>query len=47
MAFPEPVPDLKGKEAEEFDRLLRDFNLTESQKLLCIEAIREFPLIKK
>ena len=34
MAYPEPIPILKGKDAEEFLRRLEAFKLTESQKAL-------------
>ena len=42
MAYPEPVPELKGKDADEFDALMRNFSLTSRQKKICIDAVREF-----
>ncbi len=34
MAYPEPIPALKGKDAKEFLKRLEAFKLTESQKAL-------------
>lgn len=31
MAYPEPIPCLKGKQAEQFLRDLRNFELTDEQ----------------
>jgi hypothetical protein len=44
VAYPEPIPVLKGKDAEEFLRRLEAFTLTESQKALyrgCRELYRK------
>jgi hypothetical protein len=43
MGYPKPIPDLKGKNAKAFDDMLRNFTLTESQKELVRQALREFP----
>ena len=32
MAYPEPIPPLRGKDAEEFLRRLETFKLTEAQQ---------------
>ncbi len=34
MAYPEPIPALKGKHAREFVERLEDFELSSSQKRL-------------
>ena len=34
MAYPEPIPALKGKDAKEFLKRLEAFKLTKSQKEL-------------
>jgi len=39
MAYPEPVPCLKGKQADEFIRDLENFRLTKKQKEFYKEAI--------
>jgi len=38
MAYPEPIPVLKGKEAEEFDSRLKKFRLNGAQKEFYREA---------
>jgi len=35
MAYPEPIPEIKGRHAREFIQKLEDFELTEEQKKLC------------
>ena len=39
MGYPPPIPTLKGKDAEEFLRRLKNFKLTEKQKAFYKEAI--------
>ncbi len=34
MAYPEPIPDLEGKDAKDFLKRLEAFKLTESQQEL-------------
>ncbi len=34
MAYPEPIPAIKGKDSEEFLERLRDFRLSASQRRL-------------
>ena len=44
MAYPEPIPALKGKDAREFLKRLEAFKLTESQQELyrgCQELYRK------
>lgn len=31
MAYPEPIPIVKGKDARKFEEKLKDFSLTEDQ----------------
>jgi hypothetical protein len=47
MALPEPTPRLKGKEAEEFDKKLRSFSLTDEQKRFYRKAREHFPPMKE
>ena len=35
MAYPEPIPEIKGRNAREFIQRLENFELTEEQKELC------------
>ena len=42
MAYPEPTPVLKGKDAEEFLRRLETVRMTERQKRLYRGAIRYY-----
>ncbi len=46
MAYPEPIPALKGKQAKEFLTRLERFRLTSSQKRL-YEGAEEFYLRHK
>lgn len=39
MAYPEPIPSLKGKQAEQFLRDLENFKLTKEQMEFYREAI--------
>ena len=39
MAYPEPIPSLKGKQAEQFLRDLESFELTEEQMEFYRKAI--------
>jgi len=32
MAYPEPIPEIKGRDAKEFIKRLENFDLTEEQK---------------
>lgn len=41
MAYPEPIPALRGRKAKEFVGRLEDFKLTSSQKRFYSDA-REF-----
>ena len=43
MAYPEPVPELSAREAQQFERKLRDFKLTDAQKEFYAEARKLFP----
>ena len=43
MAYPEPIPVLRGKHAEEFLRRLESFELTKSQRRF-LRGAREFYL---
>ena len=38
MAYPEPIPDLSAKDAKEFEKRLKEFKLSESQKKFYKEA---------
>ena len=40
MAYPEPIPAVKGKDAEEFEKKLAKFKLTDSQKEFYRDAKR-------
>ncbi len=42
MAYPEPVPILRGKDAEEFFRKLENFRLTDAQKAFYREGLRTY-----
>lgn len=42
MGYPEPIPAVKGKAAEEFEKKLRNFKLNAAQKEFYREAKREF-----
>jgi len=39
MAYPEPIPPLRGKDAKEFLRRLETFTLTDEQKTLYKDAL--------
>jgi len=39
MAYPEPIPVVKGKDAREFDRRLSNFKLTAAQREFYREGI--------
>lgn len=43
MAYPEPIPELRGKNAREFLRRLESFELTSSQKRF-LRGARDFYL---
>lgn len=43
MAYPEPIPELKGRNAREFLRRLESFELTSSQKRF-LRGARDFYL---
>jgi hypothetical protein len=42
MAYPVPIPTFRGKDAEEFQRKLIHFRLTESQKAIYRRAAELF-----
>ena len=42
MAYPEPIPVIKGKDAEEFLDRLKHFKLTPSQRQLFREGFTAF-----
>ncbi len=42
MAYPVPIPTFRGKDAEEFQRKLIHFRLTESQKAMYRQAAELF-----
>jgi len=42
VTYPEPIPVLKGKDAQEFDSRLKKFKLNASQKEFYREARRLF-----
>jgi hypothetical protein len=42
MAYPEPIPELKGKDAREFLKRLKNFKLTEEQKEFYRDALEKF-----
>jgi len=42
MAYPQPVPVLKGKRAKEFQRKLRTNRLSEKQRSHYIDAVEEY-----
>ena len=42
MGYPEPIPAVKGKAAEEFEKKLQKFKLNAAQKKFYREARREF-----
>ena len=46
MAYPEPVPAIKAKDAEKFDEKLESFQLTAEQKAFYKRAREKFPEIK-
>ena len=41
MAYPEPTPEIKGREAKEFIKRLEDFDVTDEQLALYKDS-REF-----
>jgi hypothetical protein len=43
MAYPEPIPEIRGKDAKEFLKRLENFSLTPAQKEL-YKGCREFYL---
>jgi len=45
MAYPEPIPEIKGRHAREFIQRLEGFELTEEQKKLCRGASKYYKLI--
>jgi|GEM_PF-1294527 len=42
MGYPEPIPAVRGKAAEEFEKKLQKFRLTSAQKKFYREAKKEF-----
>lgn len=42
MAYPEPIPVLKSKDAKEFERKLESFKLNGAQKEFYREALKTF-----
>jgi hypothetical protein len=48
MGYPEPIPAVKGKAAEEFEKKLQKFKLTRAQKEFYREAkrVREEEAVK-
>jgi len=42
MAYPEPIPALKAKDAKEFDKKLKSFKLSAAQKRFYKEARERF-----
>lgn len=42
MAYPEPIPALKSKDAKEFDKKLKDFSLNSAQKEFYRDARKRF-----
>ncbi len=42
MAYPEPIPAIKGKQAEEFLERLENFELSTSQRKFYREAFKAF-----
>ena len=42
MAYPEPIPVLKSKDAKEFEKRLQSFKLSGAQKEFYREAIERF-----
>jgi hypothetical protein len=42
MAYPEPIPVLKGKDAKDFDEKLNNFSLSEDQVRKFAEAKKRF-----
>jgi len=40
MAYPEPIPEIKGRNAREFIKRLENFQLSDEQKELCRGASR-------
>lgn len=42
MAYPEPIPELKGKEAVEFAERLAKFKLSDEQKAFYREAAERY-----
>ena len=42
MAYPEPIPVLKSKDAKEFEKRLESFKLSGAQKEFYREAIERF-----
>ena len=42
VAYPEPIPAVKGKDAEEFEKKLERFRLNGAQKEFYREAKRNF-----
>ena len=43
MAYPDPIPELSAKEAQQFEQKLKNFQLTEAQKEFYAEARKLFP----
>lgn len=42
MAYPEPIPVLKGKEARKFEERLKNFSLSEEQVIKYKKAKEKF-----
>lgn len=42
MAYPEPIPVLRQKDAKEFERRLKNFKLTKAQKEFYKKAHRAY-----
>lgn len=42
MAYPEPIPVLKSKDAKEFEKRLESFKLSGAQKEFYREALKTF-----
>jgi hypothetical protein len=43
MAYPEPIPAIKAKDAKKFDERLESFQLTAEQKAFYKKARANFP----
>jgi len=47
MAYPEPIPVIKGKDGEKFRKRLKDFKLSESQRRFYRDAFEAFSRSEK